>query len=155
MLPDRQQSDRKIKKSIFQHKWHSSKRGRGGWGRCTAKTVLARTAAWPEAWAGISTITSIPAQIRTEPRAASLCPTRSCCSTITLYSISTGCPLNFSHPFLFLPCFHFLSQVKSRSTYLCLSFPHFLSIHYPHSFICFILLFPCHSFPHSFFCRLP
>lgn len=65
------------------------------------------------------------AQIRTEPCTAPLCPIHSCHSTITLKIISAGLSLSFSHPFLFLPCFHFLSQVKSLSTYLRLSFPQF------------------------------
>lgn len=58
-------------KGLFWHKWHSRKRGRGGWWRCTVKKVVARPAAWPKAWAGINTTVSIC----TDPLRAMCSPT--------------------------------------------------------------------------------
>lgn len=79
------------------------------------------------------------AKTHTEPGAAPPHPTHSCHLVIPLYSTGTGLSSSFSHPFLFLPYFHFLSEVKSPPT---LVFPQFLSLHYPHcSFISFVLLF--------------
>lgn len=82
--------------------------------------MLARPATWPKAWAG----TNATKFMCTDPH-------RARCSPTAPHSLLSPCDhpaqhrhrslLKFFHPLLFLPCFHFLSEVKSLSTYLSLS----------------------------------